>query len=72
MTVWEKLFGTPERTADIIDGCDTIDMCDWMADITGINYCPDKCKQCIYDFDRYGCERKDMSLLEWLTQEVDG
>lgn len=71
MTVWEMLFGTPERTASTLDGMDQIDVCYWMDDVNVGKRCPEKCKNCLYDYDRYGCEKKDMTELEWLMQEVD-
>ena len=70
MTIYEKLFGTPERAAEMLDGADQIDMCDWMTTVSGVSYSPDKCKLCRFDYDRYGCGWKDMTLFEWLMQEV--
>ena len=69
MTIWEKLFGTPERTAKTIDGIDQIDLCYWMEDLTNTTP-PKRCEQCLLEGDRYGCYDKDMTLLEWLEQEV--
>ena len=31
---------------------------------------PEKCEGCLFDYDRYGCEQTDVTLAEWLTQEV--
>lgn len=70
MTIWEKLFGTPERTAETIDGSDQIDLCYWMEDVTN-SIPPKRCKQCLFEGDRYGCYDKGMTLLDWLKQEVD-
>lgn len=70
MTIWERLFGTPERAARTIEYVDQIDACDWMGAVNAGTYPPEKCRGCIFDYDRYGCESKDMSVLEWLTQEV--
>lgn len=71
MTVWEKLFGTPERAAKTIEYVDQIDACDWMGGVNADTYPPEKCRGCIFDYDHYGCESKGMSVLEWLTQETD-
>lgn len=70
MTVWEKLFGDPIRTAETIEYVDQFDLCDFMDGVGESKLPPEKCKYCIFDFDRYGCELKDMTLLEWLRQEV--
>lgn len=70
MTVWETLFGTPERTARTLEGMDQIDVCYWMDDVNAGKRSPEKCKGCLFEYDRYGCERKDMTDLEWLESEV--
>lgn len=70
MTIWEKLFGTPERTAEAIDGSDQIDLCCWMESVTN-SIPPKRCEQCLFECDRYGCYDKGMTLLDWLKQEVD-
>ena len=71
MTIWEKLFGSPERAARTIEDADQIDMCYWMDDVTDGNVrSPEKCRLCMFDYDRFFCERKDMSLVEWLSQEI--
>lgn len=70
MTIWEKLFGTPERTADTLEYVDQIDACDFMSNVTKDGFPPEKCKYCMFDFDRYGCEQTDMTLVEWLMQDV--
>lgn len=31
----------------------------------------EKCEGCLFEYDRYGCERKDMTDLDWLRMEVD-
>ena len=71
MTVWEKLFGTPEHTAVTLDkmALMCVDHCYMMDALTDDR--KSKCKNCMYECDRYGCELKDMTLLEWLNQEVD-
>lgn len=71
MRIYDKLFGDPIRAAETIDGADQIDLCSWMADVSGNLYPPEKCKFCMFECDRYGCERRDMTLLDWLMQEVD-
>lgn len=71
MTVWEKLFGDPVRAAETLEYVDQIDACDFMGHVAEDMFPPEKCKYCIFDFDKYGCEQKDMSLVEWLRQEVD-
>lgn len=70
MTVWEKLFGDPIRTAETLEYVDQIDACDFMDSVSESKFPPEKCKYCIFDFGRYGCEQTDMTLLEWLRQEV--
>ena len=70
MTVWEKLFGTPERAAESLDYVDQIDACDWMKHVNKGEFPPERCVGCIFDHDPYGCELKDMSISEWLNQEV--
>ena len=75
VTIWEALFGTPERAAKTLsdDGMalDQIDSC-WLAEaIDGENFGPEgRCRNCLYEYDRYGCERSDVTLLEWLSREV--
>ncbi|MBQ3339788.1 MAG: hypothetical protein IJG82_09415 [Atopobiaceae bacterium] len=71
MTVWEKLFGTPERTAQTLEGMDQIDVCYWMDDVNIGKLPPEKCEGCLFEYDRYGCERKDMTDLDWLRMEVE-
>ena len=70
MTVYEKLFGTPEATAKTLDYVDQIDVCDWMADANNGAKPPERCRGCMYDYDRYGCERKNIKVLEWLQGEL--
>lgn len=72
MTIWERLFGTPERTAQTLDGMDRMDVCYWMNDVRFGKRTPEKCEGCLFEYDRYGCERKDMTDLDWLRTEVDG
>ena len=60
---YERLFGTPERAARTLE---------WM-ELDQINWCtsiPEGCRECPYEFDRYGCEPKTETLLEWLKSEV--
>ena len=72
MTIYEALFGTPERAAKAIEECvlNQLDFC-YLMDAFDVDQ-NEKCNRCIYEFDRYGCERKDTTLLEWLGQEVVG
>lgn len=70
MTIYEKLFGTPERAANTLEYVDQIDACDFMNAVSNGKLPPEKCQGCLFDYDRYGCEQKDMTLVEWLTQEV--
>ena len=70
MTIYERLFGTPERAARAIEETlfERNDICylmDALSDDQGV-----KCRNCLYENDPYACEDKDMSVLEWLTQEV--
>lgn len=71
MTIYERLFGTPERTARAIeemmlDRIDTCKLMDALREDIRVT-----CRNCLYEYDRYGCERKDMTVLEWLRQEVN-
>ena len=70
MTIWETLFGTPERTASTLEYVDLIDACDFMAKVSKNKLPPEKCEGCLFYYDRYGCEQKDMTLVEWLKSEV--
>ena len=71
MTIWEKLFGTPERTAQTLECIDQIDACCWMDYVNVGKRPPEKCEGCLFECDRYGCERKDMTDLDWLRTVVD-
>jgi hypothetical protein len=71
MTIWEKLFGTPERTVQTLEDIDQIDACYWMDDVNIGKHIPEKCEGCLFEYDRYGCERKDMTDLDWLRTEAD-
>lgn len=70
MTIWERLFGTPEATTktlnEVVFGSQ--DFC-WMLDALSSDK-DVKCRNCMYDYDGYGCEPKDMRIVEWLMQEV--
>lgn len=70
MTIWEKLFGTPERTAQTLEDMDQIDVCYWMDDVNIGKCTPEKCEGCLFEYNRYGCTRKDMTNLDWLRTEV--
>lgn len=70
MTKYEALFGTPERAAKTMDEVvlDRLDFCYMMDSLSrDINV---KCRNCIHECDYYGCERKPITYLEWLMQEV--
>ena len=71
MTIYEKLFGTPERAASTLEYVDQIDACDFMDVSSNGKLPPESCQGCLFDYDRYGCEQKDMPLVGWLTQEVE-
>lgn len=71
MTNYEAFFGTPERAAKtmdevVLDGQDFCFMMDALSMDRDV-----KCRNCINENDRYGCERKPVTYLEWLMQEVD-
>jgi hypothetical protein len=70
MTIWETLFGTPERTANTLEYIDQIDVCDFMGDVSKGKLPPEKCRCCLFDYDPYGCEQTDTTIVEWLNQEV--
>jgi hypothetical protein len=70
LTIWEKLFGTPERTASTLEYVDQIDVCDFMERASGGKHPTERCEGCLYDYDRYGCEDVGKSVVEWLSQEV--
>ncbi len=65
MTIWEALFGTPERAANTLDNAAlaSIDYCCMLGEL--------KCANCPYEYDRYGCEHGGMTELEWLNREVE-
>ena len=71
MTVYEALFGTPERTAKTLDEMELneIDYCYALDALTDDR--ETKCRNCMYEYDRYGCEQTDMTILQWLNKEVD-
>lgn len=84
MTIYEKLFGTPERAARSLKeaALERYDYC-YMMDVFGREWddehkgCYTKCMDCLYECDAYGCYlRDDMNLndstamLEWLNREV--
>lgn len=72
MTIYETLFGTPERAAKTLDemALSTLDYCYALDALTYDR--ETKCRNCLCDFDRYGCEQTGMTVLEWLEREVDG
>jgi hypothetical protein len=70
MTIWETLFGTPERTAKTLDYVDQIDACYFMTSVHEAKIPPERCEGCLFDYDHYVCGRTDMTLAEWLNQEM--
>lgn len=70
MTIYEALFGTPERAAKTLI----------KADLNAMDYCfvlrvlsddeDIRCKNCRYECNNYVCEPRDMTYLDWLKQEV--
>ena len=70
MTIYEKLFGTPERAAKTLDALAVgqLEVC-WLMD----ELCSDKekkCELCRYEYDHYGCEDVGVTCIDWLTREV--
>lgn len=71
MTIYERLFGTPERAAELLGWIDQIDTCEYMDTVHDGASVPEKCVGCMFEYDLYGCERTDMTVLEWLRQDVE-
>lgn len=81
MTIWERLFGTPERAARTLEEADLdsdtcCDMLDAIGDrptIDTIGNRPttaEKCANCFYYIDNYDvCQRSGHTALEWLSHE---
>lgn len=73
MTVYETLFGTPEKAArslgamvlDATDLCYLVDALSEEREELRV-----RCMSCPYKYDRYGCEQRGMTLLECLRSEV--
>ena len=72
MTIYEMLFGTPEKAAKSLECLvlDSLDHCDLGEIIRDNGHL--KCANCRFDFDRYGCEWNGTSVLDWLKSEVVG
>ena len=71
MTIWEELFGTPERTARTLPEV-VLDSQDWCFLMDALSDDREaKCKNCMYECDGHSRELKGMTVLEWLNQEVD-
>ena len=70
MTIWERLFGTPERTARTLYDADfsAVECCALLDTISVGSGA--KCRNCPYECTRYGCEPKDMKVVDWLMSEV--
>lgn len=84
MTIYEKLFGTPERAAMSLReaALERYDYC-YMMDVFGREWddkhkgCYTKCMDCLYEFDDYACYLRDdmnpndsAAMLKWLNREV--
>lgn len=71
MTVYEALFGTPERAAKTLDemALNSIDYCYALDALTDDR--EEKCRNCPYDFDGYSCEQTGMTILQWLEKEAE-
>jgi len=68
MTIYERLFGTPERAARAIEELDLTNRQEcYLMDVFDDDI---KCINCLFKCDRYGCKRKDISISEWLAMEV--
>lgn len=70
MTIWEALFGTPERAAKTLNEMQLIDSdyCDMMDALSRDQ--DTKCRNCAYEYVPYECEPRDMKYIEWLNSEV--
>ena len=70
MTVFERLFGTPERAANALEelAVGVLEIC-WLVEALTDNQ-EKKCDNCPYEFDQYGCEDVGVALVEWLSREV--
>jgi len=70
MTVYEALFGTPERVAKTLDemALNALDYCYALDALTDDREA--KCRNCLYSCDGYSCEQTDMTVLQWLEKEV--
>lgn len=61
---WHELFGSPERAARTLEEFE-LDQLNWCRGM-------DRCEECPYEFDRYGCYLPDgFSLLEWLEGDAE-
>ena len=70
MTIWERLFGTPETAAKTLRSAEFLmqDYCcmlDALSDDKEV-----RCRNCPFEQDRYGCEPKHASIVDWLNSEV--
>lgn len=76
MTIFEALFGTIEMAAQTLENNFTRQLrreyC-WLAPVVGANEIfktVPYCKNCLYDYHEHSCVLKDITVLEWLNQEV--
>lgn len=72
MTIWERLFGTPERAARTLEEADldSDTCCDMLDAIGGRPTTAEKCANCLYYIDEYDvCQRSGNTALEWLSHE---
>lgn len=69
MTIYEALFGTPERAARTLEegAFNANDFCYMMDALDGERSF--KCANCLYDYDGFSCA-KDKTISEWLNSEV--
>ena len=69
MTIYEALFGTPERAARTLEegAFNATDFCFMLNALNGERSF--KCANCLYDYDGFSCV-KDNTISEWLNSEV--
>ncbi|MBR3318737.1 MAG: hypothetical protein IKG21_13045 [Atopobiaceae bacterium] len=72
MTIWERLFGTPERAARTLEEAflDSDAYCDMLDAIGDRPTLAEKCANCYCYKDKYGeCRMSGLTALEWLSHE---
>lgn len=73
MTIWEMLFGTPERAAKALNNASiyAVEWCSIMRSALGeVNREDVMCENCPYENGPDDCEPRDMRWIDWLQQEV--